>query len=93
MLFLHPSQPQDLTVTGTTADSASLSWTAVTVDGGISEYRIYRDGVQVGTSTTTTYTDDGLTASTSYEYQVTAVATNGGTESEKSTAVTATTTA
>jgi len=53
-----------------------LSWTALpTGDTGnspVTEYAIYRDGTEVGTSTTTTYTDTGLTALTTYAWKVTA---------------------
>ena len=35
-------------------------------------YRIFRNGVQAGTSTQTTYTDRGLTANTAYTYTVSA---------------------
>jgi chitodextrinase len=72
-----PSTPQNLTVTGTTSNSASLSWSASTDNVGVTGYDILRaPGVsggsftQVGTSTTTSFTDTGLTASTTYRYQV-----------------------
>jgi hypothetical protein len=47
-----------------------LSWTASTDNIGVTGYKIYRDGVEVGTSTTTSYNDTGLTASTTYSYTV-----------------------
>jgi len=46
-------------------------------DGGIKEYQILRNGKQVGTAVTATYTDTGLTGDTSYSYQVKAVGNNG----------------
>ncbi|WP_246202676.1 phage major tail protein, TP901-1 family [Virgibacillus doumboii] len=88
----QPAAPTNLTSSNVMATTADLSWDAVTYDGGISEYRIYRDGTQVGTSATTTFSDSGLTASTEYSYQVSAVG-NNGVESELSTALTVTTTA
>lgn len=90
IILPHPNAPTSLTAGTPTATSVSLSWTAVTFEGGISEYRIYRDGVQVGMSTTTTYNATGLTASTTYSFQVSAVGANG-VESELSTAVSVTT--
>ena len=90
-----PAAPTGLTVTGTTANSASLSWTAST---GATQYQIQRaNGAcsasssfsQVGTSTTTTFTNGSLSASTSYCYRVTASNTNG--TSGPSNTVTATT--
>ena len=74
----HPGAPTGVsgspstTVTGRIA----LSWTApsVTGTGGIVGYNIFRDGVQIGTTTGTgtTYTDNGRTKFTSYTYKVAA---------------------
>ena len=50
--------------------TATLSWTAV---AGATSYKIYRGGVSVGTSATTSYADLNLTNGTVYSYYVTAV--------------------
>ena len=63
----------------------NLSWTAATEAGGtISSYLVERcqgaacsTFAQVGTSTTTSYSDSGLTGSTSYSYRVRAKDTAG----------------
>ena len=56
-----------------TASAPALSWTAATDAGtGVSGYRILRNGSQVGTSTTTSFTDSGLAASGSYDYTIVA---------------------
>ncbi len=80
--------PSGLTVTGTTASSVTLSWTA---ESGASSYNVYRNGTKVNGSPVTTngYTDSGLAASTSYTYAVTAVNSSG--ESAQSPTVTGTT--
>ncbi|MEV0970678.1 glycosyl hydrolase family 18 protein [Microtetraspora glauca] len=65
-----PTAPTGLTVTGTTTTTASLSWTASTDNVGVTGYDIYRGTTLAGTSTTTTFTDTGLTANTSYTYTV-----------------------
>jgi hypothetical protein len=65
-----PTAPAGLTVTGTTASTVSLSWTASTDNVGVTGYYIYRNGTQVGTATATTYTDSGLTGGTQYAYTV-----------------------
>ena len=39
---------------------------------GVTGYKIYRGGTQIGTSAVTNYTDTGLTASTAYSYTVSA---------------------
>ncbi|WP_217161597.1 chitinase [Streptomyces sp. AC512_CC834] len=79
-----PSAPAGLSVSGTTATSASLAWNAVS---GATGYNIYRDGTKVTAVTGTSATVTGLAASTSYAFQVTA--TNPAGESAKSAAVTA----
>jgi glucosylceramidase len=65
-----PTAPTGLTATGTTATSTRLGWTASTDNIGVTGYLIYRNGTQVGTSATTSYTDTGLTAATTYSYTV-----------------------
>jgi chitodextrinase len=86
-----PTVPTGLKVTGTTSSTVSLSWTASTDNVGVSGYLIFRGGTQVGTSTTTTFTDSGLAASTAYSYTVKARDAAGNT-SAASSAVTGTTT-
>ncbi|MGW2703735.1 chitinase [Streptomyces sp. NPDC001340] len=83
-----PSAPAGLSVSGTTSSSVSLSWSAVS---GATGYNVYRNGTKVTAVTGTSATVTGLSASTSYSFQVTA--TNSAGESAKSTAVTATTAA
>lgn len=65
-----PTAPTNLAATGTTTSTVSLNWTASADNVGVTGYLIYRNGVEVGTSTMTSYTDTGLTAGTSYAYTV-----------------------
>lgn len=65
-----PTAPTGVTATAKTSGSVSLSWTASSDNTGVSGYDVFRDGAQVGSSTTTSYTDAGLTASTAYSYTV-----------------------
>ncbi|MBR7831104.1 fibronectin type III domain-containing protein [Actinospica sp. MGRD01-02] len=83
-----PSAPTGLKVTATTSTTASLSWTA---SSGATSYKVLRGGTVVGTTTSTGYTDTGLTAGTSYTYTVEAV--NSAGTSSASSSVTATTNA
>ncbi|MFD1047086.1 fibronectin type III domain-containing protein, partial [Kibdelosporangium lantanae] len=85
-----PTVPSGLTVVGTTDTTVSLSWSAVS---GAASYNVYRNGTQVNTSavTSTTYTDTGLSAGTTYSYTAAAV-TASGTVGNRSTPVNATTT-
>ena len=79
-----PTVPANLVVTGTTATSISLSWSASSDAGGsgLARYRIYRNGsaTALTTVTGTSYTNSGLTSGTSYTYTVTAY-DNAGNES------------
>jgi chitodextrinase len=65
-----PTVPTGLASSAVTATSVGLSWTASTDNVGVAGYDILRNGVAVATSTTTTYTDAGLAADTSYSYSV-----------------------
>ncbi len=65
-----PSAPTSLTSSSQTVGSIALSWVASTDNVGVTGYDIYRAGTKVGSSTTTAYTDSGLTAGTSYSYYV-----------------------
>lgn len=67
-----------------------MSWDAVEINGGISEYVIYRDGEEVDRTATTTYTEDTLTTATTYTFEVTAVSAMGA-ESDYSESVEVTT--
>ncbi|WP_308190633.1 cellulose binding domain-containing protein [Streptomyces sp. HPF1205] len=87
-----PSTPAGLTVTGTTASSASLSWSPSTDNVGVTAYDVYRGGTLAGTTAGTSFTDTGLAASTPYTYTVKARDAAGNT-SAASAAVTATTAA
>jgi hypothetical protein len=63
-----PGAPTGLTGTSS-ASSVSLSWSA---PSGATSYNVYRNGSKVGSPTGTSYTDSGLSANTSYSYQVSA---------------------
>ncbi|MEV5611640.1 glycoside hydrolase family 18 protein [Streptomyces sp. NPDC052225] len=82
-----PAAPTGLATGTVTSTSVALSWTAVP---GATSYAIYANGAKSRTVTGASATVTGLTASTAYSFQVTAL--NDAGESAKSTAVTATTT-
>ncbi|GGT18622.1 chitinase [Streptomyces tanashiensis] len=82
-----PAAPAGLTAGSPTSTSVPLTWTAVS---GATSYNIYQGSTRVQTVTAPSATVSGLTASTPYTFQVTAV--NSAGESPKSPAVTATTT-
>ena len=82
-----PAAPTNLTVTGTTSSSVSLSWTAP--PGTVTGYYVSRDGGQVANVAGTSATVTGLAASTSYTFTVSAY--NSAGQSSASNQVSATT--
>ena len=86
-----PTVPEDLVALPVAPDQIDLNWSPSTDDeSGISLYRVFRDGTEVGTAVSPGYQDSGLEAGTTYEYRVSAV--NGeGLESELSDPASATT--
>jgi len=85
-----PSMPSSLSATAVSTAQINLNWTASTDNVGVTGYKIFRDGVQIATSSTTTYQNTGLNASTTYSYTVAAYDLAGNT-SVQSTAAIATT--
>jgi len=87
-----PTAPASLQVTGKTATSVSLAWTASTDNVGVAGYDVYRGATKVNAAniTGTSYTATGLTASTAYTFTVKARDAAGNT-SAASNAVSVTT--
>ncbi|MFC7443188.1 chitinase [Laceyella putida] len=65
-----PTAPSGLKVTGKTASSVSLSWTASTDNVGVAAYEVYNGASLAGTSSQASYTVTGLSANTSYTFTV-----------------------
>ncbi|AVH60982.1 chitinase [Streptomyces dengpaensis] len=87
-----PTAPGNLTSTGKTASSVSLSWGASSDNVGVSAYDIYSGSNQVLSVSGTSATVSGLSASTSYTFTVKARDAAGNT-SAASNSVTVTTNA
>src|SRR5207244_3741061 len=85
-----PSAATGLTSTVISSSQINLSWTASTDDVAVTGYRIFRNNVQIATSTATSFDDSGLAASTTYNYAVAAYDAAGNV-SPNSTGVAATT--
>lgn len=85
-----PTVPTGLSASAPNSSTVNLSWTASTDNIGVSGYRIYRGGTQIGTSGTTSYTDSTVSGSTSYSYTVSAYDAVGN-ASARSSAATVTT--
>jgi chitinase len=82
-----PGAPTNLTVTGITSSSVSLSWTAPS--GTVTGYHVDENGSQATSVTTTSATITGLAASTTYTFTV--IAYNSAGNSPASNQVSATT--
>jgi chitodextrinase len=65
-----PSAPSALSAQVQTGPKVALSWTGSSDNVGVAGYRIYRGDQQIGTSSTTTYTDSSVSAGSSYTYTV-----------------------
>jgi Bacterial Ig-like domain/Tryptophan-rich Synechocystis species C-terminal domain len=65
-----PTSPGSLAATAASSSQINLSWTASSDNVGVTGYDIFRNGTLVGTSTTNSYSDAGLPASTQYTYTV-----------------------
>ncbi|MBN2010361.1 fibronectin type III domain-containing protein [candidate division KSB1 bacterium] len=73
---IPPNSPSNLHGSNVTETSITLTWSAPSpaADEDIAMYyAVYRDDNLVGTATSTTYTDNGLTENTTYYYDVYAV--------------------
>ena len=68
-----PTAPTNLAAKATSPTSVDLSWTAATDDVGVKVYNVLRGGALVGTSTSTSFSDTTLVASTAYTYTVVAL--------------------
>lgn len=88
-----PSVPGGLAVGTRTANSIALSWSPSTDNtggSGVAGYDVYRNGSLVGSPSSASYVDGGLTASTTYRYRVRA-RDNAGNASAQGTEISATT--
>ena len=86
----NPSTPTNLVAAAISSSQINLSWTASTDNVGVTGYRVYRGGIQIATPTGTSYSNTGLSPSTTYSYTVAAVDGTGNV-SAQSTSASATT--
>lgn len=83
-----PTTPTNLTVKNRTAKSVELGWGASTDNVGVTGYRISRNGSVIATTTSLTYTDNGVSAKTTYSYSVVAVDAKGNVSSNANVSAT-----
>jgi len=81
-----PSTPTNLSATAESGNRIALRWTASTDNVGVVAYKIYRDGLEIGVSTTTSFSSGGLLENTSYTYRVSAVDAAGNISAQSASA-------
>ena len=85
-----PSTPTGVGTSAVGQSSATLSWTASSDNVAVTGYRVFRDGTQVGTSASTSFTVTGLNCATSYTLGVAALDAAGNVSATATKAVTTT---
>lgn len=65
-----PTTPDPFSVTPIAQSQIDIAWGTSTDDTGVVGYQLFRDAVQIATTTLTAFSDSGLSASTTYAYNV-----------------------
>jgi chitodextrinase/uncharacterized protein (DUF427 family) len=81
-----PSVPTGLTASAVSSSQINLSWTASSDNVGVSGYRVFRNGTQIATTSATSFTNTGLSPSTTYTYAVAAFDAAGNLSAQSSPA-------
>ena len=83
-----PSSPTGLSTSSVGQTSTILSWTASTDNVGVTGYRLFQNGTQVGAAAGTSYSYTGLTCGTTYTLGVAAADAAGNTSAAATKSVT-----
>jgi chitodextrinase len=81
-----PTTPLGVVANAASQSQINVNWLASTDNVGVTGYRVYRDGVLRTTTTGITFTDTGLTASTTYAYTVRAYDAAGNVSTDSAVA-------
>jgi chitodextrinase len=81
-----PSAPTDLAAAAPAGTRVDLTWTASQDNVGVDHYAIWRDGVQIATSTTNAFSDFTTVGGATYTYAVVAYDTAGNVSTFSNTA-------
>lgn len=65
-----PTAPTNLAASNLTSTGCTLTWTASIDKVGVTGYEIFRNGLSIGTATTTSFAATGLSAGTTYSFTV-----------------------
>lgn len=85
-----PTVPTGMAASVASDSQINLSWNAATDAVGVVGYTVFRDGVEISSTTATTYQDTGLAGDTPYTYTVLA-RDAAGNDSAQSAGISATT--
>ena len=85
-----PTVPTNVSATAVTTAQIDVAWDASSDNFAVGGYQVFRDSVQIATTTLSSYSDTGLVSSTTYAYTVRAFDTsfNFSTSSATATATT-----
>jgi chitodextrinase len=67
-----PSVPGGLTAAAASSSQINLSWSASTDNVGVTGYKVFRNGVQIATTSALAYANTGLLPATTYSFAVAA---------------------
>jgi chitodextrinase len=67
-----PTAPTNLSATASSPTQVNLTWNASSDNVGVTGYQIYRDNAQIGTSSSTSYSDTGVQPNSTHSYFVVA---------------------
>lgn len=81
-----PTNPANLSASAVSSSQINLSWTTSSDNVGVTGYKIYRAGIQIGTSVTNSYSDSGLSPATTYSYTVSAYDAAGNNSGQSNSA-------
>jgi len=81
-----PSAPATLAASAPDASKVNLTWKASTDNVGVSGYKIYRNGAEVGSSSVAGFTDSSVAGGTSYNYTTKAYDAAGNLSAASNTA-------
>ncbi len=80
-----PSTPSGLVSSNVTQSTVDLAWSASTDNIAVSGYTIFRNGTQIGTSSTSSYTATGLGSGATYSFYIRAYDAAGNTSTNSNT--------
>ncbi len=86
--YTPPSIPSGLAATPVSASQITLAWQPSTDNVKVAGYYLFRNGVEIASTASTTYTDYGLATSTTYTYAVKAYDAAGNISAQGSVAAT-----